>query len=172
MAPDVSFVAPVKSIMVESVMATFVENRPYNTAAPVREPEPKKRPIPAEFLQDYLAAVVDAQQFKVSNLRNWNLIQCYAELQFKLNGGMKCPVCRAHVRHIVATQVHKQDGAVKDYSCLCTRCFEAERATSKCVVMSMGDATVTYYPREYGATSNHGKTANQISRKAKAALKE
>ena len=75
MAPDVSFVAPVKSIMVESVMATFVENRPYNTAAPARVPEPKKRPIPAEFLQDYLAAVVDAQQFKVSNLRNWNLIQ-------------------------------------------------------------------------------------------------
>ena len=158
--------------MVESVMATFVENRPYNAAAPVRDPEPKKRPIPAEFLQDYLAAVVDAQQFKVSNLRNWNLIQCYAELQFKLNGGMKCPVCRAHVRHIVSTQVRKQDGTVEDYSCLCTRCFEAERATSKCVVMSMGDATVTYYPREYGATSNHGKTANQISRKAKAALKK
>jgi hypothetical protein len=152
----------------QSGMASFVESRLYNAAAPVKEPELKKRPIPAEFLQDYLQAVVDAQYFKVSNLRNWNLIQCYAELQFKLNGGTKCPVCRAHVRHIVPTQIQKADGTAKDYTCLCTRCFEAERATSKCVVMSMGDATVTYYPREYGATSQHGKTANQISRKAKA----
>lgn len=171
MVGDVSFVAPAKSNMVESVMATFVEDRPYNTAASAREPEPKKRPIPAEFLQDYLAAIVDAQLFKVSNLRNWNLIQCYAELQFKLNGGTKCPVCRAHVRHIVSTQVHKVDGSSQDYNCLCTRCFEAERATSKCVILSMGDATVTYFPREYGAVSEHGKTANQISRKAKAAKK-
>src|SRR4051812_18353089 len=148
-------------------MATSVDNRPYNAAATAQEPEPKKRPIPAEFLQDYLQSIVDAQLFKVSNVRNWNLIQCYAELQFKLNGGTKCPICRAHVRHIVPTQVHKPDGSSKEYKCLCTRCFEAERATSKCITMHMGDAKVTYYPREYGAVSEHGKTANQISRKAK-----
>lgn len=151
-------------------MATFVTERLYDV--PLPEDEPRKRPIPAKFLQDYLQTVVDAQFFKVSNLRNWNLIQCYAELQFKLNGGTKCPVCRACVRHVVPVQAHKEDGTVKDFKCLCTRCFEAERATSKCVTMHMGDASVTYYPREYGAVSEHGKTANQISRKARAALKK
>src|SRR4051812_45375988 len=149
-------------------MASFVTERLNNSAAPAPELESKKRPVPAEFLQDYLQAIVDAQLFKVSNVRNWNLIQCYAELQFRLNGGTKCPICRAHVRHIVPTQVHKPDGSSKEYTCLCTRCFEAERAQSKCVTMHMGGAKVTYYPREYGAVSEHGKTANQISRKAKA----
>src|SRR3954462_9110345 len=124
-------------------MATFVDDSLHNAAASALQPEPKKRQIPAEFLQDYLQAVVDAQLFKISNVRNWNLIQCYAELQFRLNGGTKCPVCRAHVRHIVPVSAKKDDGTCKDYKCLCTRCFEAERATSKCVVMSMGDATVT-----------------------------
>jgi len=149
-------------------MAVFVDDRPIT--APLQD-KPAKRPVPAEFLQDYLQAVVDAQLFKVSNLRNWNLIQCYAELQFKLNGGTKCPVCRAHVRHIVPVKSHKADGSVKEFTCLCTRCFEAERATSNTVTMHLGDAAVTYYPREYGAVSNHGKTANQISRKARALKK-
>jgi hypothetical protein len=131
------------------------------------EMENKKRPVPAKLLQDYLETLVDAQAFQVSNLRNWTLIQCYAELQFKLNGGAKCPVCRAHVRHVVSVHVEKEDGTSQDFKCLCTRCFEAERATSKAVIMKLGDATVTYFPREYGATSYHGKTASEISRAAK-----
>jgi hypothetical protein len=151
-----------KSPVMESGMATFVSERLYSV--PVREPEPKKRPIPAKFLQDYLETLVDAQSFHVSNLRNWTLIQCYAELQFKLNGGSKCPVCRAHVRHIVPVRAEKEDGTLKEFKCLCTRCFEAERATSKVVIMRMGDAIVKYAPRVYGATSTHGKTATQIAR--------
>ena len=135
--------------------------------------DPKKKPIPAKYLQDYLETLVAAQSFQTSNLRNWSLIQCYAELQFKLNGGTKCPVCRAHVRHIVPVRAEKADGTAQEYKCLCTRCFEAERATSKVIIMHMGDATVTYYPREYGATSEHGKTANEISKAQKAkALKK
>ena len=129
--------------------------------------EKKKEPIPSKYLQDYLETLVAARAFQGSNLRNWSLIQCYAELQFKLSGGTKCPVCRAHVRHIIPVRAEKQDGTAKEFKCLCTRCFEAERATSKVVIMKMGDAAVTYYPREYGATSYHGKTANEISKQAK-----
>jgi hypothetical protein len=145
-------------------MATHVGETIYSV--PVQMQEEKKKPVPAEYLQDYLEMLIDARSFAVSNLRNWSLIQCYAELQFKLNGGSKCPVCRACVRHVVSVHVEKNDGATQDYHCLCTRCFEAERATSKCVSLKLGDAAVKYTPREYGATSTHGKTANQIVRRA------
>jgi hypothetical protein len=147
-------------------MATFASEGVLSVFMP--DTEPKKKPVPAKYLQDYLETLVAAQSFQASNLRNWTLIQCYAELQFKLNGGTKCPVCRAHVRHIVHVRAEKQDGTAKEFNCLCTRCFEAERATSKAVIMKMGDATVTYFPREYGATSYHGKTANEISKAQKA----
>jgi hypothetical protein len=129
--------------------------------------EKKKEPTPSKYLQDYLETLVAARAFQGSNLRNWSLIQCYAELQFKLNGGTKCPVCRAHVRHIIPVRAEKPDGTAKEFPCLCTRCFEAERATSKVIIMKMGDAAVSYFPRDYGATSYHGKTANEISKQAK-----
>jgi hypothetical protein len=110
-----------------------------------------RRQIPAKFLQEYLENLVYAQSFQVSNVRHWTLIQCYAELQFKLNGGAKCPMCRAHVRHVVPVRVELQDGTVKDHSCLCTRCFEGERAVSKVITLHLGDAAVEHFPREYGS---------------------
>src|SRR5437879_6028343 len=110
-----------------------------------------RRQVPAKFLQEYLETMVSAQSFQVSNVRHWTLIQCYAELQFKLNGGAKCPMCRAHVRHVVPVRAEHQDGTVKDYSCLCTRCFEGERAISKVITLHMGDAAVEHFPRTYGA---------------------
>ena len=145
-------------------MATHVGETLYSVPVPQQE---KKKPVPAEFLQDYLETLVEARNFQTSNLRNWSLIQCYAELQFKLNGGSKCAVCRAHVRHVVPVTAEKQDGALKEFACLCTRCFEAERATSKFVSMKLGDASVKYEPRVYGATSTHGRTANQIAKQAR-----
>jgi hypothetical protein len=110
-----------------------------------------RRQIPAKFLQEYLETMVDAQSFKVSNLRHWTLIQCYAESQFKLNGGAKCPTCKAHVRHVVPIRAERQDGTVQDFNCLCRRCFEAERALSRVVTMHLGESAVNYYPRTYGA---------------------
>ena len=38
-------------------------------------------------------------------------------------------------------RAEKPDGTAKEFPCLCTRCFEAERATSKVIIMKMG-ATV------------------------------
>jgi hypothetical protein len=107
--------------------------------------------------------MVQAQSFQVSNLRNWSLIQCYAEFQYKLNGGAKCPQCRAHVRHVVPVRAEREDGTVQEFTCLCTRCFEAERATSKVVILQVGEALVRHYPRVYGA-----KTLELTSAKIKA----
>ena len=96
--------------VVQSAMALSVEESAVRAGMPESE-NTKHRPVPAKLLQDYLETLVEAQSFQVSNLRNWTLIQCYAELQFKLNGGSKCPVCRAHVRHVVPVHVLKEEAA-------------------------------------------------------------
>lgn len=110
-----------------------------------------RKRIPAKYLQEYLDTVMRAQQFQLSNVRHWTLLQCYAELQFQLNGGSKCPVCRAHVRHVVPISAQRSDGSVHEFPCLCTRCFEGERATSAMITMQIGEAKVDYKPRIYGA---------------------
>lgn len=110
----------------------------------------KRNKLPAKFLQEYLETLASAQSFQISNVRNWNLLRCYAELHFKLNGGSKCAVCRAHVRHVIPAMAERPDGTKIEYSCLCTRCFEGERALSKVLVLSIGEAKVEYHPRDYG----------------------
>ena len=98
-----------------------------------------RKKVPARFLQEYLEVLAGAQAYQVSNLRNWDLLRSYAELQYKLNGGGRCAICRAHVRHVIPAQVEQADGTAKDYSCLCTRCFEGERA------LSSRSASLTYF---------------------------
>lgn len=109
-----------------------------------------RKKVPARFLQEYLEVLAGAQAYQVSNLRNWDLLRSYAELQYKLNGGGRCAMCRAHVRHVIPTHVEQADGTTQDYSCLCTRCFEGERAMAQRVIMQMGEARVEYRPRHYG----------------------
>jgi hypothetical protein len=124
-----------------------------------------RRQIPAKFLQEYLETMVSAQSFTVSNVRHWTLIQCYAELQFKLNGGSKCPMCKSHVRHVVPIRADHQDGTVQEFDCLCTRCFEAERAISKTVTMHLGEAAVSYYPRVYGAKTSQVESSTKPAKR-------
>jgi len=107
-----------------------------------------KRTISARVFAEYLETVAQAQQFQVSNLRNWDLLRCYAELQFKLNGGSRCAMCRACVRHVIPVSVERMDGQVDAYDCLCTRCFEGERAQSRKIVQQVGEARVEQTPRE------------------------
>jgi hypothetical protein len=108
--------------------------------------------------------MVSAQSFQVSNVRHWTLIQCYAELQFKLNGGSKCPMCKAHVRHVVPIRAEHTDGTVQEFDCLCTRCFEGERAISKTVTMHLGEAAVSYYPRIYGAKTSQVESSRKSAK--------
>lgn len=109
-----------------------------------------RKKVPQRFLQEYLEVLAGAQAYQVSNLRNWDLLRSYAELQYKLNGGGRCGMCRAHVRHVIPTRVEQEDGTAKEYTCLCTRCFEGERATAQRVILQMGEAKVEYRPRNYG----------------------
>lgn len=116
----------------------------------VNDEKESRRRIPERFLQEYLEVLAGAQAYQVSNLRNWDLLRSYAELQYKLNGGGHCHLCHAHVRHVIPAQVQQADGSAQDYSCLCTRCFEGERATCALLVLQLGQAKVEYRPRDYG----------------------
>jgi len=117
-----------------------------------------QRKIPARFLQEYLETVAHAQSFQTSNRRAWALMHCFAELQYKLKGGAKCPQCRAHVRHVVPVTIERLDGSKDEFPCLCTRCFEGERANSRLSTMRIGDAKVEYKPRNYGSRTKQGAT--------------
>jgi hypothetical protein len=114
----------------------------------------------AEYFQEYLEAITHAQQFQVSNLRHWTLIQCYAEFQFRLNGGGKCAICRATVRHVIPIIAEREGGHHDEYACLCTRCYEGERANSVRIVMHLGEAFVAETPREYGKKASDYTTSS------------
>ena len=105
--------------------------------------------ISTQIIQEYLEMVFQAQQFQVSNLRHWNLLRCYAELQYRLNGGSHCSMCESTVRHVVPITVEMPDGERKQFDCLCTRCYEGERAQSKVIVMQLGEARIEQTPPEH-----------------------
>lgn len=121
--------------------------------------------VPPRFIEEYLEVLAKAQSFQLSNTRHWSLLKCYAELQYKLNGGAKCPICRAHVRHVVPVRAERPDGHIDEFPCLCTRCFEGERAVSKSISMRMGEACIVYGPHQYGARTRkmHTKAAFAVA---------
>jgi hypothetical protein len=131
-----------------------------STRCPDESMQGIRRQISAKVLQEYLETMVSAQSFQLSNTRHWTLIQCYAELQFKLNGGSKCPMCKAHVRHVVPVRAERPDGTVQEFECLCTRCFEGERAISKVITLHLGEAAVEQYPRKYGAKTSQVQSSS------------
>jgi hypothetical protein len=109
-----------------------------------------RKKVPERYLQEYLEVLAGAHATQAANLRQWELLRSYAELLYKLHGGGRCGLCRSHVRHVIPARVEMADNSVKEYSCLCTRCFEGERALSERIVMQMGEAKVEYRPRNYG----------------------
>ena len=98
--------------------------------------------IYARALQEYLEAL--AQSEDLPTRRKRNLLLSYAELQYKLRGGSRCAVCNTPVRHVVPVLVERGNGMEVRYSCLCTRCLEAEKAVSRKVVLRIGQAVVEY----------------------------
>jgi hypothetical protein len=57
-----------------------------------------------------------------------DLLDWYAELQFKTLGGSRCSLCGASVRHALKVRAERPDGSTRTYLCLCTRCLIAEEA--------------------------------------------
>jgi hypothetical protein len=72
------------------------------------------------------------------------LIYGFAELKYRMDGGGKCPLCRAHVRHVVPVSSTRENGEKIEYECLCQRCLLGEVGLSSEVVLKIGDARVTY----------------------------
>ena len=116
-----------------------------------------------DLLQRYLETLALVKDIKSANLRNRELLSCYAEVQFVLHGGRRCPVCRAHVRHVLPVIAEHLDGGTVEFPCLCTRCFEAERAISRLIVTHLGKARVEEHPLEYGARTIDRRQAERPS---------
>lgn len=106
------------------------------------EQEPKSTLGP-RILQEYLSALADSGDVSVHK-RHHNLLFSFAELRFKLGGGGRCSLCRAAVRHVVPVTCERTDGRADSYECLCTRCLEGEKASSRRVSLQIGDALVEY----------------------------
>ncbi len=115
-----------------------------------------KHPVPHNVLQEYLESLADSGQ---PDRKLEKVLNSYAELQFRLNGGGHCAVCHATVRHVVPVRVEHTDGSVSDFQCLCTRCLEAERAQSSRVVLTVGKASLVYTPGAKNAPKTQTFTA-------------
>ena len=89
-----------------------------------------------QVLQDYLEALAEAADAK--------LLFGYAELKYRMAGGAKCAMCRAHVRHVVPVASQRENGEALAYECLCQRCLLGEIGVAKEVELRIGDASVRY----------------------------
>lgn len=65
----------------------------------------------------------------------------YAELRFQKQGGGRCAVCSAHVRHVLRVISLRPEGS-KEFACLCTRCLVAEEARSPRVLLRINGLSV------------------------------
>lgn len=94
-------------------------------------------------LQQYLTVLAGDTDRK-DPVRQANLLFSFAELKFRMGGGGKCSVCRAHVRHVLPVEVERENGTHSSYECLCTRCLVAEKVSASRVTLRIGHAKVEY----------------------------
>lgn len=93
--------------------------------------------------QAYLETLAGAADDKPDS-RQLELLRSYAELQFRLKGGQRCSLCGTPVRHVMAVTSEHDDGKVVRFDCLCTRCFEAEKALAAKVSIGLGETTLEF----------------------------
>ena len=103
----------------------------------------KPQGVPAKVLQEYLEALAECAAIAPAQ-RQERLLLSYAELRFQRQGGGRCAICQTTVRHVLRVRAEREPGVVLEYACLCNRCLQAERALSARVVLSLGQAKVTY----------------------------
>ena len=104
----------------------------------------RKNTLNPRDMHDYLEALSRCQKDQNDERAKYDLMRAFAELQFCIHGGAKCTVCNAHVRHVISVAALRPDGSHREYDCLCTRCFESERAVANKVSVSLGDATIYF----------------------------
>jgi hypothetical protein len=125
-----------------------------------------------DLLQTFLELLAEAQSVRPSRVPHWRLLQSYAEVQFVLTGGRRCPVCNAHVRHVLPITAEHNDGTTVEFPCLCNRCFEAERAVSRVVTTHMGQTRVEHFPVVHSKRTPSRRVAPSEKERAKAAKKK
>ena len=103
----------------------------------------KRGAISHRELQQYLTVLAGDTEQR-DPVRQANLLFSFAELKFRMGGGGKCSICRAHVRHVLPVEVERENGARATYECLCTRCLVAEKAQATRVTLRVGHAKVEY----------------------------
>ena len=103
----------------------------------------RRGPISHRELQQYLT-VLAGDPVDGEPVRQANLLFSFAELKFRIAGGGKCSVCRAHVRHVLPVEVERDNGTRASFECLCTRCLVAEKVSAHRVVLRVGSAKVEY----------------------------
>ena len=118
----------------------------------------RSKDIPHNVLQDYLESLAETGGHPDQRLEK--ILGSYAELQYRLNGGGHCSVCRAAVRHVLPVRVEHSDGSISDFECLCTRCLQAERAQSDKVTLTVGKAVLVYTPGEEKPRTQKFKASN------------
>jgi hypothetical protein len=105
---------------------------------------PGKNSIQPRDMQDFLDALSRCEADRENQQAKRDFVRCFAELQFCMHGGSKCAVCRAHVRHVLPVYSERTDQSVRNFECLCTRCFEGERGAAKKLCMKLGETTIHF----------------------------
>lgn len=100
------------------------------------------RNVPENVVQDYLESLAETNVHPSKRLKK--VLVAYAELRYRLIGGSRCKLCGASVRHVIPVKAQHADGTTSEFSCLCTRCLEAERAISDRVTLTVGKAILVY----------------------------
>lgn len=106
-----------------------------------------QKPIPPRVLQAYLEEISRSAAETDVATRKRELLRSYAELKYRISGGGHCSICNTHVRHVLPTTLHRADGINTEYGCLCTRCFEGERALGSSLSVRAGIVTMHYDPQ-------------------------
>lgn len=114
------------------------------------EPPPRacmntnKNTIQQRDMRDFLDALSRCEADRNDPMAKRDLLRAFAELQFCKHGGSKCAICQAHVRHVLPVISERSDGKVRQYPCLCIRCFEGERAAARRICMKLGETIIHF----------------------------
>lgn len=103
---------------------------------------PRPDNVSPELFQEFLETLAGVDDLSADTKRQ--VLTAYAEVKYRLRGGAHCPMCHAHVRHVMPIYAVHLDGSERSYPCLCTRCFEGEKGLSSRIVVRLGATSLTY----------------------------
>ncbi len=123
--------------------------------------------ISAEDLGEYLSVLDRYSDVPSDNHEKVReLIRSYAELMFRIVGGSRCSMCRAHVRHVVPV-ITEHQAHERRFPCLCTRCFEGEKGTAERMFLEIAGNRVEVLLPNHDAHATHAHKLHVVAKKSK-----